>query len=113
MDAYYDLGSYSRPVTTSSPEAQVWCDRGLRWYYGFNLEESVRCYRMAAELDSRCAMAHWGYRVRVRRVLQQEMGRLHRGRVAGDAGDDPPGDRGRARVHGPRDAGGAGAHPGA
>src|SRR4051794_14809072 len=60
MDDYYDLGSYSRPVTTSSPEAQVWCDRGLRWYYGFNLEESVRCYRLAAELDPRCAMAHWG-----------------------------------------------------
>ncbi len=60
MEDYYDLGSYSRPVTTRSPEAQVWCDRGLRWYYGFNLEESVRCYRMAAALDSRCAMAHWG-----------------------------------------------------
>ncbi len=60
MEDYYDLGSYSRPVTTCSPEAQVWCDRGLRWYYGFNREESVRCYRLAAARDSRCAMAHWG-----------------------------------------------------
>jgi hypothetical protein len=28
---YYDLGSYSRRVTTRSPEAQRWFDRGLVW----------------------------------------------------------------------------------
>jgi tetratricopeptide (TPR) repeat protein len=60
MDDYYDLGPYSRPVTTSSPEAQVWCDRGLRWYYGFNQEESIRCYRTATAHDPGCAMAYWG-----------------------------------------------------
>ena len=26
---YYDLGTYKRPITTSSPEAQLWFDRGL------------------------------------------------------------------------------------
>jgi hypothetical protein len=31
----------------------------LRWYYGFNLEASVRCHRIAAALDPRCAMAHF------------------------------------------------------
>ncbi len=60
MDSYYDLGSYGRPVTTSSPEAQRWFDRGLIWCYGYNHEESIRCFTKAADLDPRCAMAYWG-----------------------------------------------------
>jgi hypothetical protein len=60
MRDYYDLGTYSRPVTTNSSEAQVWFDRGLVWCYGFNHEESVRCFRKAAEQDGGCAMAYWG-----------------------------------------------------
>ena len=57
---YFDLGSYSRSVTTSSPEAQIWFDRGLNWCYGFNQEEAVRCFKQAIELDPDCAMAYWG-----------------------------------------------------
>jgi tetratricopeptide (TPR) repeat protein len=60
MNDYYDLGSYSRPVTTKSPEAQLWFDRGLMWCYAYNHEESVRCFVRAAELDPDCAMAYWG-----------------------------------------------------
>ena len=60
MSAYYDLGTHSRPVTTSSTEAQLWFDRGLLWCYGYNHDESVRCFRKAAELDGSCAMACWG-----------------------------------------------------
>jgi hypothetical protein len=60
MRDYYDLGTYSRPVTTNSSEAQVWFDRGLLWCYGFNHEEAVRCFRKAAERDRDCAMAYWG-----------------------------------------------------
>jgi tetratricopeptide (TPR) repeat protein len=60
MEGYYNLGTHGRPVTTSSPEAQVWFDRGLLWCYGFNHEESVRCFARAAEADPRCAMAYWG-----------------------------------------------------
>jgi hypothetical protein len=60
MRDYYDLGTYSRPVTTNSLEAQVWFDRGLLWCYGFNHEESVRCFLKAAEHDRGCAMAYWG-----------------------------------------------------
>jgi tetratricopeptide (TPR) repeat protein len=60
MSDYYDLGTYSRPVTTNSLEAQVWFDRGLLWCYGYNHEESVRCFRTAAEHDRGCAMAYWG-----------------------------------------------------
>ena len=28
MEPYFDLGNYSRPITTSSDEAQLWFDRG-------------------------------------------------------------------------------------
>lgn len=60
MAAYYDLGQYSRPVTTKSVETQAWFDRGLIWCYGYNHEEAVRCFRKAAEHDPSCAMAYWG-----------------------------------------------------
>ena len=57
---YYDLGRHSRPVTTSSPQAQTWFDRGLVWTYGFNHEEAVYCFEQALRHDPDCAMAHWG-----------------------------------------------------
>ncbi|MGI5275420.1 hypothetical protein [Streptomyces rochei] len=57
---YYDLGGHGRPVTTSSPEAQRWFDRGLVWTYAFHHEEAVSCFEAAAEADPDCAMAHWG-----------------------------------------------------
>ncbi len=60
MSDYYDLGTYGREVSTSSSEAQLWFDRGLNWCYGFNHEESVRCFEQAAEHDPGCAMAYWG-----------------------------------------------------
>lgn len=60
MSDYYDLGRYSRPVSTKSPEAQRWFDRGLIWTYGFNHDEAIRCFRKAAEHDPLCAMAQWG-----------------------------------------------------
>ncbi|MBD0423273.1 hypothetical protein H0H10_29630 [Streptomyces sp. TRM S81-3] len=57
---YYDLGAHGRPVTTSSPEAQTWFDRGLVWTYAFNHEEAVSCFEAAAAADPDCAMAQWG-----------------------------------------------------
>lgn len=60
MGDYYDLGTYSRSVTTGSSQAQVWFDRGLLWSYGYNHEESIRCFRKAIDHDSDCAMAYWG-----------------------------------------------------
>ncbi|KAI9042711.1 uncharacterized protein KD926_005039 [Aspergillus affinis] len=59
-EAYYDLGSYRRSVTTSSAEAQLWFNRGLIWAYSFNHTEAVRCFERAAECDPNCAMALWG-----------------------------------------------------
>ncbi|MEJ2028139.1 MAG: tetratricopeptide repeat protein, partial [Limibacillus sp.] len=57
---YYDLGSYSRKVTCSSEEAQLWFDRGLVWTYAYNHEEAIACFERALEADADCAMAHWG-----------------------------------------------------
>ncbi|MEU9608458.1 hypothetical protein [Streptomyces sp. NPDC048057] len=59
-DPYFDLGSHTRPVTTSSPEAQLWFDRGLVWTYSFHHEEAARCFERAAAADPDCAMAYWG-----------------------------------------------------
>ena len=57
---YYDLGDYSRPITTSSEETQRWFDRGLIWTYGYNHGEAIACFQKAAEHDPGCAIAHWG-----------------------------------------------------
>lgn len=60
MTDYYDLGAHSRKVTTDSAEAQKWFDRGLVWCYGYNHEESIKCFERAAAIDPGCAMAYWG-----------------------------------------------------
>lgn len=57
---YFDLGNYSRTVTTSSPEAQIWSDRGLNWLFGFNHGEAIKCFKKALQHDASCAFAHWG-----------------------------------------------------
>ncbi len=57
---YYDLGSFHRPVTTCSEDAQTWFDRGLVWTYAFNHEEAAKCFEKAITSDPGCAMAYWG-----------------------------------------------------
>ncbi|KAL6710408.1 hypothetical protein ACN47E_009354 [Coniothyrium glycines] len=56
----FNLGSFSRKITTSSTEAQTWFDRGLTWSYAFHHEESARCFEKAIAEDRKCAMAYWG-----------------------------------------------------
>jgi len=57
---YDGLGSYSRKITTDSAEAQRYFDQGLGFLHGFNHRAAIRAFQQAAELDPRCAMAHWG-----------------------------------------------------
>ncbi|MCY4423194.1 MAG: tetratricopeptide repeat protein [Acidimicrobiaceae bacterium] len=59
-DTYYDLGTFTWPVTTRDPQAQLWFDRGMAWCYGFNHDEAIACFERALEHDPGCAMAHWG-----------------------------------------------------
>jgi tetratricopeptide (TPR) repeat protein len=56
----FDLGAFSRTITTANPDAQIWFNRGLAWTYGFNHEEAVKCFERATAADETCAMAYWG-----------------------------------------------------
>ena len=56
----FDLGTYSRAVSTRSPQAQQWFDMGLNWCYGFNHEAAIGCFEKVLSFDPGCAMAHWG-----------------------------------------------------
>jgi tetratricopeptide (TPR) repeat protein len=56
----YDLGNYSRQISTRRKDAQTWFDRGLAWCYGYNHDEAVRCFQRAAKADPDCVMAQWG-----------------------------------------------------
>ncbi|MGB3481433.1 MAG: tetratricopeptide repeat protein [Mycobacterium sp.] len=57
---YYDLGAYCRPVETTSPQAQLWFDRGLVWAYAFNHGEAIACFEKALTHDPGLALARWG-----------------------------------------------------
>ena len=57
---YFNLGTYSWTITTKSPNAQLWFDRGLAWVYGYNHEEAIVCFEQALKADPACAMARWG-----------------------------------------------------
>jgi tetratricopeptide (TPR) repeat protein len=60
-EPHYDgIGSYSRKVTTDSPEAQRYFDQAVAFLHGFNHGAAIRAFRQAAEIDPKCAMAHWG-----------------------------------------------------
>ena len=58
--SYYDLGDYSPPITTTSPEAQLWFDRGLNWATASTTRRRSTASSKALEHDPGCAMAHWG-----------------------------------------------------
>jgi len=57
---YFDIDVYSRKITTSFPDAQLWFDRGLVWTFSYNHELAMECFQKALEHDADCAMAHWG-----------------------------------------------------
>ncbi|HRP61785.1 MAG TPA: hypothetical protein PK400_00655 [Phycisphaerales bacterium] len=57
---YEGFGNYSREISTKSPLAQRWFDQGLQLLYGFNHDEAIRSFSMAAQADPDCAMAWWG-----------------------------------------------------
>jgi len=54
------LDSYTRPITTKSPEAQKYFNQGLNFYFGFNHGAAIRAFQAAETIDPDCAMAHWG-----------------------------------------------------
>jgi tetratricopeptide (TPR) repeat protein len=61
QEPFFDgLGTHTRTITTTSPEAQKYFNQGLNFYFGFNHGAAIRAFKAAATLDPDCAMAHWG-----------------------------------------------------
>jgi len=60
MTTEFDLGHHSRPVTTTSPDAQQAFDRGLVWLYGYNHEAAAEAFEQAHVADPGCGAALWG-----------------------------------------------------
>ena len=56
-----NLGTHVFPVTTGSPQAQLFINQGFNLAYGFNHAEAARAFAEAARLDPDCAMAYWGH----------------------------------------------------
>ena len=59
MKEYFDLGKYSRKITTNE-SAQIWFNRGMIWLFAYNHEESILCFEKVIEFDKNCAFAYWG-----------------------------------------------------
>jgi tetratricopeptide (TPR) repeat protein len=57
---YEGFGNYHRPITTGSPSAQRWFDQGMQLVYGFNHDEGIRSFKVAAEQDAASPMPWWG-----------------------------------------------------
>lgn len=60
MSVYYDLGNFTCPVSTRSPDAQLWFDRGMMWCFGYNHDEAIACFDKAIGFDPDLAIAYWG-----------------------------------------------------
>ena len=56
----FDLGTYSRKISTSSEDVQNLFDQGLVWLYGYNHEAAAVCFEDAIRKDPNCGMAYWG-----------------------------------------------------
>jgi tetratricopeptide (TPR) repeat protein len=55
------LGSLHYPISTTDSIAQKYFDQGLILAYGFNHAEAARSFYTAIQIDSTCAMCHWGF----------------------------------------------------
>ena len=54
------LGPFTRPITTSSPEAQLYFDQGIQLLYAFAPGDAARSFREAWKRDPNCAMCYLG-----------------------------------------------------
>jgi len=57
---FVGIGTHTRKISTSSPEAQRYFDQGVAFVGAFNHAAALRSFQRAAELDPQCAMAWWG-----------------------------------------------------
>ena len=54
------LGTFTRPISTSVPEAQAYFNQGFRLMYAFARPEAGRSFREAQRRDPTCAICYWG-----------------------------------------------------
>ena len=54
------LGEFSRPITTTSNEAQLYFDQGIQLLYAFDPRLAARSFREAWKADPSCAMCYFG-----------------------------------------------------
>ena len=54
------MGEHHHAITTRHPGAQRYFNQALVLSFAYNHAESVRAFRAAQKLDSRCAMCYWG-----------------------------------------------------
>ena len=57
---YEGFGNYKRPIQTTSTESQEWFNQGIQLLYGFNHDEAIRSFEMAAKKDPNSPMPWWG-----------------------------------------------------
>ena len=86
-------GTYSRPISTDSPEAQAFFDQGLRMAWSFYFPESIASYQEASRHDPDHPMPYFG--------LAHAAGPNPNSRYAG-LPDDPPGRRSGSHPQRPR-----------
>jgi tetratricopeptide (TPR) repeat protein len=54
------LGSFTRPISSTSKEAQAYFDQGFQMMFAFAKAEAVRSFREAWGRDPNCAICYWG-----------------------------------------------------
>ena len=57
---YAGFGNFEREITTDSRSSQKWFNQAMQQMYGFNHDEAIRSFEMAAEMDDTAAMPWWG-----------------------------------------------------
>ena len=54
------LGKFTKPISSTSKEAQAYFDQGFQMMYSFAKPEAVRSFREAWKRDEGCAICYWG-----------------------------------------------------
>ena len=54
------LGTFTKPMSSTSKEAQAFFDQGFQMMYSFAKPEAVRSFREAWKRDAECAICYWG-----------------------------------------------------
>jgi tetratricopeptide (TPR) repeat protein len=54
------LGTFTKPISSASKEAQSFFDQGFQMMYSFAKPEAVRSFREAWKRDPDCAICYWG-----------------------------------------------------